>query len=322
MLADYAARPALGSNESPFRDGLQGGDKYMPGCGLLGEPMRLGLRLIAVCAAIPLGVATAAATAAARVNTTTKVYSAEEAGFQAGSLPGESAPWHFRYAQAQVTQPDVTSNTDKAAFPGGYGVSVRLSNGTESAVLGISTTPASGSYNAAFNLEARPDGHTLGSCADLNSPATPAGDTVEFSIYFDGTRLSWAVTDKTDSARSFSGSCTDPKAGDSFTQAQIGTEFGATPWSSSPPNAVSGHFRLAGFTSTVVTNRTGIRGSAGSAPWPVQNMILTSTGTAAGQVRASTPFTWGRYAAPPDTVARDGRNFTVWLPANPSYPTP
>jgi hypothetical protein len=84
---------------------------------------------------------------------------------------------------------------------------------------------------------------------------------------------------------------------------------------------VNGNHRLAGFTNTVVTSRTGIRGSIGSAPWPVQNMILTSDGTSTGAVRASSPFAWGRYAAAPDNTVRDGRNFTVWLPANPDYPT-
>jgi hypothetical protein len=57
---------------------------------------------------------------------------------------------------------------------------------------------------------------------------------------------------------------------------------------------VNGNHRLAGFTNTVVTSRTGIRGPIGSAPWPVQNMILTSDGTSTGAARASSLFAWGQ----------------------------
>ena len=52
--------------------------------------------------------------------------------------------------------------------------------------------------------------------------------------------------DGTDHSTNFSGSCTDPSAGDLFTQAPIGTEFGAPPWSKSPPNMVNGNHRVAG----------------------------------------------------------------------------
>lgn len=264
----------------------------------------------AVLAALPAQAATAVA------------YSGEEAGLQAG-LAGPDAPchscWHFRYVQAQVTLPDVTGAVDAHAFAG-TGFSVRLSNAAESAVLGISTSsgPGGGTWNAAFNLERRPSGSTIGGCVSTASPAVPAGDTVLLDLYYDGHVLTWQAADKNNAALSFSGHCADPTAGDSFTQAQMGSEFGITPWDLAPPAMVSGNFRLGSLTNTVVTNRTGERGSAGSAPWPVQILDCTSNGRSSGQVRASVPFTWGNYASAPDGVERSGRNFSTWLPSEPS----
>lgn len=276
--------------------------------------LRIKLLALAAAASAVLGGSIAAA---ATASASTPVFSSEAAGFQASSLPGDHAPWHYRYVQAQVVLPDVTSNTDKAAFPGGYGASVRLSNAGEAAVLGISTTPASGVYNPAFNLEQAPTGKTLGGagCLNTSSPALQAGDTVVFSLYFDGAAIHYNVTDKTSPAGDFSGSCTDPAAAGSFTSVQISAEFGVTPWSAAPPAKVNGNHRLVTFTNTVVTSRTGIRGSAGSAPWPVQRVTLTASGN---EVRASVPFAWGQYKAAPDMVNRAGRNFSVWLPVYPS----
>lgn len=264
------------------------------------------------------GLAVAGAGAAGAAVSPPHTFSGEEAGFQAFGNG-----WHFRYAQAQVTLPDVTGAADTAAFPG-YGVSVRLSNAASSAVLGVSTSTGGSSsvYSPEFNLESSPSGSTIGACLSGGSDFIPAGDTVKLSVYFDNTHLSADVTDLTNHAHNFGFTCTAP-AGDSFDHAQLGTEFGVTPWSLSPPAAVSGNFRLATLTNTVVTSRTGIRGSAAAGGgWPVQNMVLTSNGLASGAVRASTPFAWGAYAASPDNVVRDGRNFSVWLPSNPDYPTP
>ena len=236
------------------------------------------------------------------------VHAPEEAGYQAGN-PLANSPWHYRYVQAQVTLPDVTGNVDKASFAG-YGVSVRLTNVTESAVLGISTTPGSGSYSPAFVLEAAPTGGTIGSCSDLNSKFIPAGDTVVFSIYFDGSHLSANVTDKDDATKDFAFTCTDPTPGDLFDQAQIGTEFGVSPWTSGVPTPPSGIHPLATFSNTVITNRTGIRGSVGSAPWPTQKLVIVN---GSNVVRATPSITWGTGPASPDNVSRPGRNFSVSL---------
>ena len=272
--------------------------------------------------AVALLAGAAVLTAVAAPAATAVAYSGEEAGVQAGLVSPDSpcnGCWHFRYVQAQVTLPDVSGTVDAHAFAG-TGFSVRLSNAAESAVLGLSTGsgPGGGSWNAAFNLEARPSGSTIGGCVSTASPAVPAGDTILLDLYYDGHTLSWNAVDKNNGALSFAGHCSDPTAGDQFTQAQIGSEFGITPWDLTPPAMVSGNFRLGTFPDTVVTSRTGIRGSAGSAPWPTQLIDCTSNGHSSGQVRASVPFTWGKYAASPDKVSRSGRNFGTWLPRDPA----
>lgn len=261
--------------------------------------MKIRYILLGSATALTLGLNTLAASAAILPGPT--VNGVEEIGYQAGD-PTAAAPWHYRFVQAQVTLPDVTGNVDKAAFPGGYGVSVRLTNDTSSAVLGLSTTPGSGAYNPAFDLEYRVAGTPVATgCVQTNSKAIPAGDTVEFAIYFDGTHLNAGVTDESNAALDFSFSCTDPVAGDLFTQAEIGTEFGVTPWSAASLGTFNGQHDLAQFSNTVVTNRTGIRGSAGSARWPVQRLSLGSSYVSGA---------WGSYAASPDNVVRGGRNFT------------
>jgi hypothetical protein len=276
---------------------------------------RAGVLAVAGAAALGFG---GMASAGASVNSTTHVFTKEEAGFQASSLPGDKAPWHYRYVQAQLSLPDVTGKADQAAFPGGVGFSTRLTDAAETAVLGISTTPASGVYNFAFALEGS-DGTTV-SCVNGNSLPSGAGDTVAMSLYFTGKAVQYNGTDKT-TGKVFSGSCSTPNQ--AWTSVQVGDEFATDAYGSpsgfTPP---SGNLRLGTFTSTAVTSRTGIRGSIGSAPWPVQNLVMTSDGTSGGTLDASTPLAWGSYAAAPDTKVRDGRNFSVWLPSNPNYPVP
>lgn len=248
-------------------------------------------------------------------------FTREEAGFQASSLPGDPSPWHFKYVQASTVLPDVTGAAAAAAFPGGFGASVRLTDAAETAVLGTSTTPASGTYNFAFALEG--SNGTSVSCVNSMSLPSASGDSVTMSLYAtpDG-YVQYNGTD-TSNGKVFAGHCFTP--GQAWTSVQTGDEFAADAYGSPSgftPPAPSRNFRLNGFSNTVVTNRTGLRGSAGSAPWPVQNMVMTSDGTSGGTLEASTPFAWGTYAASPDNVVRSGRNFSVWVTHNPGYPVP
>ena len=285
-----------------------------------GAVSRLSLRarfVIVACAALAVlgsGIAVAAG-AGASVNPGTTVYTASEAGIQA-----HGNGWNFRYLQANITLPDITSNTFKAAIPGGYGGSLRLANGNQIVDLGISTTPGSGAYNAAFAVEYS-DGHTYG-CLNGDSPATPAGDTVTMTLYYSYAAggLSYGVTDRTRAGHDFSGTCSDP--GQFFGSAQIVAGFSVNDWTpATNVHAVSGNHRLVMFTNTVVTSRTGYRSSigtgsgSGSGHWPVQKLAMTSDGTPTGTLLASVPYAWGSSAVSPDNVVRDGRNFSVWMPA-------
>lgn len=243
------------------------------------------------------------------------VFTNNEAGWQA-----HGNGWNFRYLQDTVTLPDITNNTFKTAIPGGYGASLRLGNGSQIADLGISTTPTSGVYNAAFALEFSNLTYGSGSCLNGASPAMQAGDTVTMTLFYDYAHgvLSYGVTDRTNSTQ-FMGTCSD--SGQLFPTAQVLAGFAANDWSAPSPvvHAVSGNHRLVMFTNTVVTSRTGIRSSigTGSGHWPTEKVAMTSDGTPTGTLLASVPFAWGSFAVSPDNVVRDGRNFSVWMPSSP-----
>lgn len=258
--------------------------------------------IAAVAAAIGM-----AAPAHASVNTST-VFTNNEAGWQA-----HGNGWNFRYVQANVTLPDITTSTFRASFAR-YGASLRLGNGAQIADLGISTTPDSTTYNAAFAVELS-DATTI-HCSNTSSPGMPAGDTVTMTLFYDYNTgvLQYKVADHTNST-TFAGSCADP--GQFFGSAQVVAGFSADDWSPATVHAVSGNHRLVRFDSTVVTSRTGIRSSigTGSGHWPTQKIAMTSDGTPAGTLLASVPFAWGKTAVSPDNTVRDGRNFTVWMPA-------
>ena len=262
---------------------------------------------LAVCAVAGATLALAAP-AHASVNAVT-VYTSNEAGWQA-----HGNGWNFRYLQANVTLPDITTSTFRASFAG-YGASLRLANGAQIADVGISTTPDSTTYNAAFAVELS-DAHTI-NCSNTSSPGMPAGDTVTMSLYYDYPAgvLQYKVADH-DNGATFAGSCLDH--GQFFGSAQVVAGFSANDWSPATVHAVSGHHPLVRFNSTVVTSRTGIRSSigTGSGHWPTQKVAMTSDGTSTGTLLASVPFAWGKFAVSPDNVVRDGRNFTVWMPSS------
>lgn len=273
--------------------------------------LRAGLAALAVSVLGFAGIALTAGAASASTNAGT-VITNNEAGWQA-----HGNGWNFRYLQANVTLPDITSNTFKAAIPGGYGASLRLANGSQIADLGISTTPTSGDYNAAFAVEYS-DGHTIG-CSNTGSPVMPAGDTVTMTLFYDYPHgiLSYNVTDHTNHT-SFASTCSDP--GQFFGAGQMVAGFSADDWTpATGVHAVNGNHRLVMFTNTVVTSRTGIRSSigTGSGHWPTQKLAMTSDGTPTGTLLASVPFAWGSFAVSPDNVIRDGRNFSVWMPSAP-----
>lgn len=262
------------------------------------------LALAGIAAAAGIAFATPAH---ASVNAGT-VFTSNEAGWQA-----HGNGWNFRYVQATVTLPDITTNTFKASFAG-YGASLRLANAGQIVDLGISTTSSSITYNAAFAVELS-DATTI-QCSNGASPGMPAGDTVTMTLFYDYNTgvVQYKVTDPA-KGTSFAGSCADH--GQFFNTAQTVAGFSVNDWSPAHVNPVSGSHRLVRFDNTIVTSRTGIRSSmgTGSGHWPVQEVAMTSDGTPSGNLLASVPFAWGNFAVSPDTTVRDGRNFTVWMPA-------
>lgn len=236
------------------------------------------------------------------------------AGFQA-----HGNGYNYRYVQAQVTLPDITAASWQSSIPGGYGASLRLQDASQIADLGISTTPGSGVYNAAFALE---NSNSTYACTANGgpSPQVPAGDTVKMTLYYNypgyttsgpAGQLGYSVADLTHPADSWSSTCMD--SGHWFSTARVVAGFTASDWADeSGITAPAGNQRLVQFNNTVVTSRTGVRGSVGSAPWPVQRLAMLDTSS---NLLASTPAAWGKIAVSPDNVVRDGRSFTVWMPS-------
>lgn len=232
--------------------------------------------------------------------------------------------FNYRYVQGTFTLPDITSGTFKAALPGGFGSSVRLQDSAQTVDLGISTTPDSGVFNAAVAVEF-PDG-TVG-FTNGSSPQVQPGDTVRLSLLYNYTgfmvpnepagQVDYSAQDLTHPADSFSGHFSD--TGQWFSTARVGDGFSADDYAVPNPavGGVNGNQRLSSVTGVVVTSRTGARGSAGVAPWPVQRLAVVSPGDST-HVLVSTPFFWGKYAASPDTVVRDGHNLGIWMPSYPS----
>lgn len=285
--------------------------------------MKMIRRAAGVVLPLVLGVALAGGTAlltASQADASVNPAQFTTVGFAGGQAFGNG--WNFRYIQEKVTLPDITSGTFLAAIPGGYGASVRLQDAAQTVDLAISTTPGSGVYNAAVAVEF--PNHTVG-FTNGASPAVAAGDTVMIDLFYNYSgfnftgpvgQVNYSVTDLTSPAHSFSGHFSD--TGQFFNTARSGAGFTADDYAAppSPVHVVSGNHRLVTLTDTVVTNRTGVRGSIASAPWPVQKLAVTSTGGAT-PLLASVPFFWGKFATSPDSTVRDGRNFSVWLPSMP-----
>lgn len=259
---------------------------------------------------IGLGVAAAAMLAGAGLATADQANAGTTGPSASGYVAGGNG-WTYRYAQADVRLPDITSATFLAAIPGGYGSSVRFADGNQVADLGISTTPGSGNYNAAFAQE-NSDGKTYGtgSCLNGKSPLLSPGDTVRLELYYNPVSgvVSYSAADLTNPVNSkgvsntFSGTCSDP--GQKFTSAGFVDGFTVNDYDTATAIKVNGEHSLTTFTNTVITNRTGIRGSIGSSPWPVSKIVVP--GTTVGHP-------WGSGKISPDNVVRTGRNFSVLL---------
>lgn len=174
----------------------------------------------------------------------------------------------------------------------GYGLSVQLWAANQLMVLGVSDSTGTSPYSpaaAVFNpatkaLTCSTAGSGAQECPGTpanwtsGSVSYPAGDTVTLQVSYTkslGT-VHFVVRDGTTGTSS--GFTYDVGTSVSFTQARVGAEFGATPWSTptySPPTAA---VKLAAFTGTSLTSYSGHTASLLSW-WTASRVEMTGPGS-------------------------------------------
>jgi hypothetical protein len=207
------------------------------------------IRRAAVAAAAAASLATGIALAAAPAGAATgpPIATSNQAGYQVSGA-------QFRFVSTTFTLPHL------AAYPNAVeGFSVKLRNGSETLVLGISDE---GPWNAAFAQE-YPDG-TIG-YSDATGPNMASGDNVTASIYYarPSGEVFYTTTDNTTGTQ-FTGSFTDKPNGalESFTSARVTSDFATDEYmpaaSFTPPLSRE---KLVAFKDSRVTTYSGHHGS-------------------------------------------------------------
>lgn len=228
----------------------------------------------------------------ASASTGPNVPSIEESGYQ-----GHDA--QFRFVEATVYLRDPAQYSASLA---GYGLSVQLWSAGRVIVLGVSagTNPPS-SYSPAVSVFDRVT-HAL-VCSTAASPpqqcpgtpvswangsvSFPAGRSVTESLFYD--QRSGVVTATVLDVTTGLASAATYHAGigQSFKVARIGAEVGFTPWDDggyiAPPAVVT---KLAAFSGAALTTYSGSHSNLRSW-WVHSKLIMTDTGTSAGETRAT-----------------------------------
>jgi hypothetical protein len=252
-----------------------------------------------------LGVTLALAVPAAAA-TGPKYYSPEQAGYVATGA-------RFQYVQSSVVLPDASSFASEVSS---YGLSVQLRTPYRVVVLGVSNTTTAGNYSAAaavFNKTKRSlicstAGSGTQACPHVGSRWTDGsvtfapGDHMTLAILYDrSTGVDhFFVDDDTTGVELFYGGYA-PGTGQSYSQARVGAEFAASPWSSFTYTAPASETPLVTFQNSVlVTYRGNVSGFASS--WTHDKILATSTGTSTGTVEVA-----------PHNLTNFGSNFGVYL---------
>lgn len=174
----------------------------------------------------------------------------------------------------------------------GYGLSVQLWAANQLMVLGVSDGTAASPFSpaaAVFN----PTTKTL-TCSTAGSgaqecPGTPAnwtngsisypaGDTVTVRVSYNKSLGTAHFVVRDDTAGTSSGFTYDVGTSVSFTQARVGAEFGATPWSTPTYNPPTAAVKLAAFTGTSLTSYSGHTASLLSW-WTASRVKMTGPGS-------------------------------------------
>ena len=232
--------------------------------------------------------------------------SPEQAGYVATGA-------RFQYVQSTVHLPDASAFASEVA---GYGVSVQLRTPFRVVVLGVSNTTTAGNYNAAAAVFNKTTKALICSTAASGAQACPnvgsrwtdgsvsfaPGDDVTFAILYDRSAgvVHFFVDDDTTGVELFYGGY-KPGTGQSYTQARVGAEFAAGPWSSFTYTPPATETRLVTFQNSVLVTYSG--GVSSFTTWWTHHKILaTSNGSSTGTVEVR-----------PHNLTNSGANFGVFL---------
>jgi len=233
-------------------------------------------------------------------------FSPEQAGYVATGA-------RFEYVQSTVHLPDASAFASEF---GAYGVSVQLWTGSRVVVLGMSNTTTAGSYSAAAAVYNRTSKSLICSTAASGGQACPnvgsrwtdgsvsyaPGDDVTLTIFYDRSAgvVHFFADDDTTGVELFYGGYA-PGTGQTYSQARVGAEFGASPWGSFTYAAPAAETHLVTFQDSVLVTYSGSVSSLRST-WTRHKISATSNGSATGtvQVRSS-------------NLANGGANFDVLL---------
>ncbi len=199
-----------------------------------------------------------------------------------------------------------------ASEVGGYGLSVQLWAANQLMVLGVSDStsaspfsPAAAVFNPATKaLTCSTAGSGAQQCAGTPANWTsgavsyPAGDTVTLQLSYSQSLGTVHFVVRDDTAGTSSGFTYDVGTSVSFTQARVGAEFGATPWSTPTYNPPTAAVKLAAFTGTSLTSYSGHTATLDSW-WTASQVKMTGPGSVV--------------EAAPSGLDRTGANFSVNL---------
>lgn len=174
----------------------------------------------------------------------------------------------------------------------GYGLSVQLWAANQLMVLGVSDGTAASPFSpaaAVFNPTTRTLTCSTAGSGAQECPGTPAnwtngsisypaGDTVTVRVSYNKSLGTVHFVVRDDTAATSSGFTYDVGTSVSFTQARVGAEFGATPWSTPTYNPPTAAVKLAAFTGTSLTSYSGHTASLLSW-WTASRVKMTGPGS-------------------------------------------
>lgn len=234
-------------------------------------------------------------------------YSREQAGYAASGA-------RFEYVESTVRLPDASKFAPEVS---GFGVSVQLWTRYRVVVVGVSntTTDVNSKYNAAVAVYSRTTHALICStasdikkCPSVGSRWTDGsvnfapGDLMTLGIFYDrfaGVDHFFAADNTTGVELFYDGYA--PGTGKTYTQARVGAEFAASPWSTFTYNPPATETHLVTFRDSFLITYSGSV-STFSSWWTRHKILATSNGTSTGTVEVR-----------PHSLWNSGANFGVYL---------